>query len=164
MDTLGSCHGSTPTERTLGLDTGALDIMMSDVRASHDEAMALAQDAMVAQHRGDVERAEELARQAMELETQAADGVPYSRDSEPTRSILYRSAASLASQCREYQIAEHLIAKGLSGYPPPCVKAELKSLFEVVRFKGILTECVSAYHREQDKRNVSGMDLRHASA
>lgn len=108
---------------------------MSTVRGLHDEAMKLSQLALVARHTGEEERAERLARQAYELETKAAELVPEGQASEPTRSILYRSAASLALQSKEYRIAQQLIAKGLSGYPPPRVEQELKTLYEQVNFE-----------------------------
>jgi hypothetical protein len=108
---------------------------MSNVRQLHDEAMKLAHLALVARHNQEWERAETLARQAYELEAQAAELVAEGPSSEPTRSILYRSAASLAYQCKEFAIAQRLIAKGLSGYPPPQVEQELKDLYEEINFE-----------------------------
>lgn len=108
---------------------------MSTVRELHDKAMKLAHLAMVARHSQEWERAETLARQAYEHEAQAAELVSEDQVSEPTRSILYRSAASLAYQCKEFVIAQRLIAKGLSGYPPPQVEQELKDLYEQMNFE-----------------------------
>ena len=108
---------------------------MSTVRKLHDKAMKLAQLSLVARHEGKTEQAEELARQAYECESQAAELVPEDKSSEPTRSILYRSAASLAYQCRELSTAQRLIGKGLSGYPPPQIEQELKDLYEQVNFE-----------------------------
>ena len=109
---------------------------MSTVRKLHDKAMKLAQLSLVARHEGKTEQAEELARQAYECESQAAELVPEDKSSEPTRSILYRSAASLAYQCRELSTAQRLIGKGLSGYPPPQIEQELKDLYEQVNENG----------------------------
>lgn len=108
---------------------------MSTVRELHDKATKLAHLAMVARHEGEREQAKDLARQAYEYESQAADLVPDGKSSEPTRSILYLSAASLAYQCKEFQAAQRLIAKGLSGYPPPKVEQDLKDLFEQLDFE-----------------------------
>jgi hypothetical protein len=69
--------------------------MMSTVRELHDKAMHLAQLALLARQQGKLEEAKDLARQACVLETKAADMIPEDEDSEPTRSILYQSAASL---------------------------------------------------------------------
>lgn len=102
------------------------------VRKLHDEAMRLAQLAKMAHDRGESRRAEDLAYQAYEYEMQAASLIPNAQSSEPTRSILYRSAASLAYQCKEFRSAQQLIAEGLSGYPPPQIERELKELNEQV--------------------------------
>lgn len=113
---------------------------MSDVRQLHNRAMELAQLAIVAREKGEGQKAEDLARQAYGYEAQAADLIPEAESSEPTRSILYRSAASLAYQCKELQIAQRLIAKGLSGHPPPQVEQELKDLWDQVNFEYHLQE------------------------
>ena len=50
-------------------------------------------------------------------------------DAEPSRSILHRSAATLAIDCGELKAAERLIATALSGNPPEEIAEELKDLF-----------------------------------
>lgn len=111
---------------------------MSKVRELHDKAMELAQRALVARYSGELALAITLAHQAYEFEAQAAELVPYSETSEPTRSILYRSAASLAYQCQEFRVAQQLVAKGLSGYPPSDIEQELKNLLMQVSFEQYL--------------------------
>ena len=91
---------------------------MTTVKELHDKAMRLAHLALVARHNQEWTQAEDLAREACKYETQAADLVPEGQASEPTRSILYRSAASLAYQSKDFRMAERLIIKGLLGYPP----------------------------------------------
>ncbi len=113
---------------------------MTTVRDLHSQAMQLAQLAMVARHEGDTERAQDLARRAYNLEAEAAVLVPEEEASEPTLSILHRSAASLAYQCGEYELAQRQIAKGLSGHPPPEIKRELKTLFRDIDFQLLLHE------------------------
>lgn len=108
---------------------------MSKLRDLHDEAMRLANLAMVARHNQEWEKAEALARQAYEYELQAAEITPEAKESEPTRSILYRSSASLAYQFKDFASAQRLIARGLSGFPPPQVEQELKDLYEQVNFE-----------------------------
>lgn len=49
---------------------------------------------------------------------------------EPTRSVFYRSAASLALQCEEFRETERLIATALSGNPPNEIAEELRDLLE----------------------------------
>lgn len=85
---------------------------MKSIRELHKEAMDLAEMALVAKLRGDLTQANQLFRQAFEKESQAARQVPDEPSAEPTRSILYRSAATLALDCREWREAERLIAAG----------------------------------------------------
>lgn len=102
---------------------------MSEIQMLHQHAMDLAEAAAVARLRGTPEQAAQLTRQAFEQETQAATLIASTPDAEPTRSVLYRSAASLAIECGELQTAERLIATALSGNPPPEIAEELKDLF-----------------------------------
>jgi len=113
---------------------------MSNVRELHNEAMKLAQLAMVAHHEGNLEKTTTLAYQAYEYESQAADLIPHHASSEPTRSILYLSAASLAYQCKELHAAQRLVAQGLSGYPPSKTEQDLKNLYEQIEFQLHLQE------------------------
>jgi hypothetical protein len=108
---------------------------MTTVRELHNRSAELAQLALVARHNGEADRAIHLARTAYQLEAEAADLVPEGRQSEPTRSVLFRSAASLAFQCRDYDAAIRLIAKALTGHPPAEVEDELRSLYEQVTFE-----------------------------
>lgn len=70
---------------------------------------------------------------ALALESEAARACDL--DFEPTRSILYRSAASLALKCEKLQEAEKLIAGGLLGNPPDEIADELRDLLENVYFR-----------------------------
>ena len=98
----------------------------------HRQAMALAEEASLAEFKGEANRARKLILSAYEKEKQAAMQVETSM--EPTRSVLYRSAASLAIECGELQEAERLIYLGLSGSPPSEIYDELKSLLENIDF------------------------------
>lgn len=102
---------------------------MSQIQMLHKQAMDLAEAAAVAWLRGEIEQAAQLTRQAFEQETQAANSIASVLDAEPTRSVLHRSAASLAIECGELQAAERLIATALSGSPPLEIAEELKDLF-----------------------------------
>ncbi|HEY9652434.1 MAG TPA: hypothetical protein V6C95_17385 [Coleofasciculaceae cyanobacterium] len=102
---------------------------MSQIQTLHQQAMDLAEAAAVARLRGAIEQAAQLTRQAFEQETQAANLIASVLDAEPTRSVLHRSAASLAIECGELRAAERLIATALSGSPPPEIAEELKDLF-----------------------------------
>jgi hypothetical protein len=49
-------------------------------------------------------------------------------DFEPTRSILHRSAATIAVECSLLREAERLIGRALSGNPPADIADELRDL------------------------------------
>jgi hypothetical protein len=102
---------------------------MSQIQELHKQAMDLAEAAFTAKLRGDLKQANHVSRQAFEKESQAAALIANQLDAEPTRSVLHRSAASLAIDCGELQAAERLIAIALSGNPPQEIAQELKDLF-----------------------------------
>jgi hypothetical protein len=106
---------------------------MKSVKDLHEKAMELAEFAFVAKLRGDLTQAEKLFRQAFEYESQAARLVPDKPFSRLTRSVLYRSAATLALDCNEPREAERLIVEGLSGNPPSPIDQELKDLYQRIR-------------------------------
>jgi hypothetical protein len=108
---------------------------MNYIRKLHEEAMDLAEMAFVARLGGDLEQADRLSRRAYEDEAKAARLMSDIGSPEPTRSVLYRSAASLALDCNEYREAERLIAAGLVGDPPEEIAEELRELFEKVNFQ-----------------------------
>jgi hypothetical protein len=96
--------------------------------------MALASEAFQADLHARYSAAESLFRQAFDLERQAAKAVADDHGAEPSRSVLLRSAASLALDCREFREAERLIAIALSGDPPMELGEELRDLLETVYF------------------------------
>ena len=106
---------------------------MSKVQELHEQAMMLSDQAMVARHQGEKARAMALSSQAFEYELQAVTLISDEKASEPTRSILYCSAASLAYDAKKLWEAQQLIVEGLSGYPSPRIKHALKSLSEKVQ-------------------------------
>ena len=108
---------------------------MKSIRELHKKAMDLAEMAFVAKLRGNLEKANQLSRQAFKNEAQAAKLVPNEPSSEPTRSVLYRSAASLALDCKKHHEAEQLIVAGLAGHPPEEIAEELREMLEKVNFQ-----------------------------
>ncbi len=90
--------------------------------------------ALAAQRQGDAEKGTLLLRAAYELEVQAATLAAQKSDSEPTRSILLRSAASLALDCGLNREAERLVCEALRGNPPDAIANELRDLLEQVYF------------------------------
>src|SRR5215212_4622516 len=100
----------------------ALDL----AHGTHQDAMEAAETAFLAAMRGDHGRAAELYRQAFDLERRAAETLVSDLDSEPTRSILFRSAATLGLRCGDLRDAERLAAIGLSGNAPDEIADELR--------------------------------------
>ena len=123
---------------------------MKSIRELHKEAMDLAELAFVAKLRGNLEEANQLSQQAFEHEAQAAKLVPDEPSSEPTRSVLYRSAAALALDCNELREAERLIAAGLAGHPPEDIAEELRELFEKVNSLRHLSSYESRLDEDSD--------------
>lgn len=91
---------------------------MLTIMESHNEAMELADEADLLRRKGETEAARALYARAFELEKQSAMKVADRDQVEPTRSILFRSAASLAIEAGLLRDAEIMIAIGLSGNPP----------------------------------------------
>ena len=93
----------------------------------HRDAIDLADNALDARRQGNLADFKELSRQAYIKEVEAASLVAQT-DIEPTRSVLHRSAATLAVDCGEIREAEKLIATALAGNPPDEIAAELREL------------------------------------
>jgi hypothetical protein len=108
---------------------------MSRIKDLHHEAMRLADQASDLRRRGEEPEANTRLRQALEHERQAAELAAGDLTLEPTRSVLHRSAATLAWQCGEYREAERLISTALSGTPPETIAEELRDLLLQVYFE-----------------------------
>ncbi|BAY94678.1 MULTISPECIES: hypothetical protein [unclassified Tolypothrix] len=111
---------------------------MSQIQELHQQAMDLAEAAFTVKLRGDLAQAIQLSRQALDKESQAAALIANQLDAEPTRSVLHRSAATLAIDCGEFRAAERLIAIALSGNPPQEIAEELKDLFIQINLRPYL--------------------------
>lgn len=105
---------------------------MSNILGTHRKAMELAEEGQFCLDRGDRSSAREAFRKAMELEREAARAA---KDTEPDRSVLLRSAGSLALDCDELRTAEQLLANGLAGEPPEEIAKEIRDLLEQVHFR-----------------------------
>ena len=101
---------------------------MTEAERLHRQAMELTDDALAAQLAGQAVESRELFRRAYQLERKAAESM--SDNLEPTRSILYRSAATLALDCHLPAEAKGLVLAALKHDPPREIKDELWELFE----------------------------------
>lgn len=106
----------------------------SNTQQVHRKAMILAQDAYVSLSQGDEATALHLYEAAFELEREAALSLVSEESKEPTRSVLFRSAASLAVKCKKFREAEKMFALGLAGNPPDEIANELRDLYEDINF------------------------------
>ena len=109
---------------------------MNEITELHRQAMDLTDQADAALRRGDGEASQSLFRRAFELERRAAEQLVQQFDAEPTRSVLLRSAATLALECHEYREAERLAAAALAGNPPEEICDELRELLEQLYSQG----------------------------
>ena len=127
---------------------------MSMVDELHSRAMKHAEDALVARRCGDPEAATAHSRKALDCEIAAiTELVDYS---EPTYSILHRSAGTLALDCNEIRTAERMAAQALAMEPPPAIAEELRDLLEQVHFRRHLTLRDVTLGEDEVQMNVTG--------
>ena len=109
--------------------------LMSRMKDLHHQAMQLTDQASRLRRTGEEQEANARLREALEQERRAAELAAPDLALEPTRSVLHRSAATLACQCGEYREAERLITTALSGTPPETIAEELRDLLLQVYFE-----------------------------
>lgn len=111
---------------------------MSEVNKYHEEAMDIAEIAFLKEKREkDTENAKQLYRKAFHLEKQSAMMLLNDLDNEPSRSVLFQSAAQLAKKADIPREAERMIYCALMGNPPYPIDVELKQLLEEINNMGI---------------------------
>lgn len=103
---------------------------MNAARSLHNEAMSFLDKAILAKLEGDIPLFEKYNKLAFEKEKAAATILKDGYQLEPTRSVLYRSAASFAIELGLLEEAEQLAYTALSGNPPHEIKVELKHILE----------------------------------
>lgn len=118
---------------------------MSEINRLHDKAMDLATFALRERARGNAEKMREYFEDALKYELAAIDALD--RYIEPTYSVLHRSAATLALDCKQYRKAEQLAAKALAQDPPAEIAEELRDVLEQANF-----------HRRIDLRGIALAD------
>lgn len=101
----------------------------------HLQAMQHVDQAMHARRMGDDSLAQKALREAFLLEKEAATIIAGQLDLEPSRSVLHRSAASLAIQIGELREGERLLGAALAGFPPEEIAEELRDLMEQIYVK-----------------------------
>lgn len=105
---------------------------IQQVNRLHEQAMEQAEIAFVAKIKGDKETAKQKFLEAFQYEREAVNLLLNDYESEPTRSVLFRSAAALAFDAGLLQEAEQMAAIGLSGHPPKSIAEELRQVMKRV--------------------------------
>ena len=105
--------------------------MKSAIDELHDRAMELADEGYYAKKNNNLEEAQTKYLSAFEYEKSAAMLLVNNYNQEPTRSVLFRSAACLLLNLpfpteQDFRQAEKMIAYGLSGNPPEEIAEELR--------------------------------------
>lgn len=103
-----------------------------DIQKLHTQAMELAEQADFLKMQGNNEEANKLYAQSLDAERQAAYEAREQHFGEPTESVLFRSAASLAYGLQDLRESERLVCMGLAGNPPQEIANELRDLFDKV--------------------------------
>jgi hypothetical protein len=101
----------------------------------HNQAMDLAEKAVVLKISGSIDESMKTFESAFALEMEAALYLKDLFDYEPSRSVLFRSAASLALNAKLFREAEKMVFIGLSGNPPDTIADELRNLYEDINFE-----------------------------
>lgn len=108
---------------------------MSSRNDHHYLAMNLVESAILERIRGNEERSRELYADALKLELEAIKELEVRQDrSEPSWSVLHRSAGWMAFNSNQYRQAEQLASQALAGEPHPTIADELRDLWEHANF------------------------------
>lgn len=103
-------------------------LLQRNLNNIHKEAMNKAEAAFILRIKEQSTEAKKLFEKAFQLEKKAADMLLIDFKLEPSRSILYRSAAYLAYNAGLYKEAEKMVVTGLAGNPPNEIAEELRNL------------------------------------
>jgi len=125
----------------------------------HHKAMGLVDGALIAKREGDEKKYLRLLKNALKFEKDAADQVADTYDFEPTRSVLHRSAASIALDCGELSVAEKLVCRAILGNPPDEIAEELRDLSEQVNFQRHLALRGIKLESNEFQMSIAGGDV-----
>jgi hypothetical protein len=136
----------------------------AQIKRCHQQAMGHCDRAVAARARRDHEQAKASFRRAFALERKAADLIANEEGLEPTRSVLHRSAASLALECGEHREAEKLIGRALAGNPPEEIAEELRDLLEQVNLSRHLALKGVVLLQDEFQLSIEGKAVGHGMA
>ena len=124
------------------------------IQEMHTQAMELADQADLMRKQGNAEAARLLYVESLRAEKEAAYMAHDQHIGEPTESVLFRSAASLAYGIKDYREAERLVCMGLAGNPPAEIADELRSLYETVNLEKKMEKLIIDAP-EKERENVT---------
>ena len=127
---------------------------MSDTRELHNSAMDLFELALLNARAGNSAQSRSLFIKALEKEAAAADSVASDYDLEPTRSVLHRSAASIALRIGDVQKAKQYVEAGLAGNAPADIREEMVVLREQI----LVLEAATADYRLRAPRGLTPIE------
>lgn len=105
---------------------------MQNLKKLHRKAMRISQEAFVEDIKGSKEKAKEMNLEAFELEKKVALSLKDQAENQPTRAILFRSAAYLALKIENFEEAQELALEGLNHNPPENEKQEFLKILNIV--------------------------------
>lgn len=115
------------------------------VNQLHEQAMQFAEEAFLAKRSKEVNTSKKLYDEAYHLEEQAALLMITDYDIEPTRSVLFKGAASLAFNAEKHQEAERMIRFALLGNPPTPIERELYALLLKIQQKPTVATTINKF-------------------
>ena len=132
---------------------------MNALKNLHRQAMEQTDLALAARLLGDQAQASLYFHEAYNLEAKAAMALVNDYGTEPTRSVLFRSAATLALDCELNAEAEKLVCLALSGNPPDEVAEELRDLLEQIHFQRHLSVRGIALNPDEVQMSIAGKSV-----
>lgn len=127
-----------------------------DIQELHNHAMELADRADALKVQGNVDGANTFFYQSFQSEREAALASREQQIGEPTESVLFRSAASLAYTIGDYREAERLVCMGLAGNPPVEIADELRNLYDAISIERNISQLEhSNGSKEQEKVTIT---------
>ena len=110
---------------------------MNALNQAHNKAMDLATLALLERKHGNRQQASDLFEQALRYELKAIGEFEsmighVDEPTQPTHSVLHRSAATLALDCGNTTLAEQLATKALTQNPPNEITQELQQILNEI--------------------------------
>ncbi len=134
---------------------------MIDIRKIHRQAMALAKRANEAKNKQRFHEFNLLTKESLKLELLASNVLKDEFDTEPTRSVLLLTAATLASNIESFEQSRDLLQTALAGKPHIEIKEELEKLLSevLISLESKKVEIVSANKKGSRKVKIAILDL-----